>query len=108
MKHFIYQRSNGLREGTSLRPCSGSKGPIRAIGELEGNAHGIGGTLPNRISPPVDGEATFRQLYSEEDEDETESNTTVESSGKDIVVPHPPSKVEATHAVVENESNGSP
>lgn len=97
-----------MRERTSLRPCCGSKSTIRAIGKLEGNAHGVGGTLPDRISPPVNGEATFGQLYGEEDEDETEGNTTVESSGKDVVVPHPPSKVEATHAVVENESNRSP
>jgi hypothetical protein len=65
----------------------------------------IGRVLPYSVAPPLDVNAAFRKLHGEEDQDETGDEARVKSRGKQVVVPHPPTEVVASHEELEKATD---
>ena len=61
------------------------------------------------ITPPVEiNTSGFPYLQCEKYHSHGQHNATVKCRRQDIVVTHPPSEVEATNAVIEDETNEEP
>ena len=68
----------------------------------------IGCVLPHEISPPIELDAALGHLESEEDEDNTNSDASVQSSRQNVVVPHPPAEVVSAHEPLEDKADHNP
>jgi hypothetical protein len=61
------------------------------------------------ITPPVKIDTSgFPYLQCEKYRSQGQHNATVECRRQDIVVTHPPSEVEATNAIIEDETDDEP
>jgi hypothetical protein len=63
---------------------------------------------PYGIAPPVDVNTALWQLQGKEDDDEADDDARVEPRGKQIVVPHPPTEVVASHEELEKATDNHP
>ena len=59
------------------------------------------------IAPPLDFETALGVLHGEDD-DHAQPDASVQCSGENVVVSHPPSEVEAADIVIEDETDNSP
>lgn len=64
-------------------------------------------TPPSLDRIPTDGSIRW-ELDGKEDDDETQCDACVEACGEDVVISHPPTKVETAHKPLEDESNQKP
>ena len=69
---------------------------------------GIRRVLPYIIAPPVEVDTAFRYLQGKEYDDEAEDDACVEPRSKQVIVPHPPTEMEASHEPLEEATNKDP
>ena len=64
--------------------------------------------IRTRIAPPLHFEPALGILHSEEEDDHAQTDAGIQCCGENVVVSHPPSEVEATDIVIEDEADHSP
>ena len=86
-------------------PCTRSKN-LTSRDRLDRYHLGIRRVLPYVIAPPA--EVNTAQLQGKEDDDGANDDACVEPRSKQIIVPHPPTEVEASREPLEDETNNDP
>jgi hypothetical protein len=101
------ERQTGARVCSYSRPGGETEADLR-VDRDERHCRRIECVLPYGVAPPDEVDTSLGVDDGEEHDDDAERDASVEGSGEDVVVAHPPAEVEATHKPLEDERDGEP